>query len=226
MKPQLLHFGESRSPVIVVDDFCGAIASVVDIAAGLSPFPPAGTYYPGLRRIIVDGDEAASRYVFDMMQMCAQFVGGAYDVDRFDLIEASFSMVTAQPATLQPAQRAPHFDSTNQMHFAVLHFLSQTPATGTAFYRQRTTGIERVNDGNIARFVDTAARESEHMVGYTNGSNAHFEQIGMVESIADRLVIYQGSLLHSGIIPGDMNYSDDPREGRLTANIFITGHQD
>ena len=37
-------------------------------------------------------------------------------------------------------------------------------------------------------------------------------------------IIYQGSLLHSGIIPPDMNFSADPREGRLTANIFVRGH--
>ena len=40
----------------------------------------------------------------------------------------------------------------------------------------------------------------------------------------DRLVIYQGSLLHSGIIPPGMSFSADPREGRLTANIFVRGH--
>ena len=40
----------------------------------------------------------------------------------------------------------------------------------------------------------------------------------------DRLIIYQGSLLHSGIIPAGMNFSPDPREGRLTANFFVRGH--
>ena len=43
----------------------------------------------------------------------------------------------------------------------------------------------------------------------------------MVEAKADRVVIYQGSLLHSGIIPPDMPLSDDPRVGRLTANLFV-----
>jgi hypothetical protein len=31
-------------------------------------------------------------------------------------------------------------------------------------------------------------------------------------------------LLHSGIIPADMSFSTDPREGRLTANLFVRGH--
>jgi hypothetical protein len=60
--------------------------------------------------------------------------------------------------------------------------------------------------------------------GYILGSNPHYEQIGAVEAVPDRLIIYQGSLLHSGIIPPGMNRSANPHEGRLTANIFVRGH--
>jgi hypothetical protein len=35
--------------------------------------------------------------------------------------------------------------------------------------------------------------------------------------------MYHGSLLHSGVIPEGMNFSPDPRQGRLTANLFIIG---
>jgi hypothetical protein len=38
------------------------------------------------------------------------------------------------------------------------------------------------------------------------------------------LIIYQGSLLHSGIIPPGMPFSSDPEVGRLTANLFVRGH--
>jgi len=41
--------------------------------------------------------------------------------------------------------------------------------------------------------------------------------------VADRLVVYPGSLPHSGMIPADMAFSDDPRTGRLTANFFVIG---
>ena len=59
--------------------------------------------------------------------------------------------------------------------------------------------------------------------GYIAGSNQFFEQIGAVEAVPDRLIIYQGSLLHSGIVPQDMPLTGDPRQGRLTANIFVRG---
>ena len=63
------------------------------------------------------------------------------DVEGFDWIEGSFSMVTAPPASLSPAQRAPHFDAVDPGYLAVLHYLSDTSGSGTAFYRQRSTGI-------------------------------------------------------------------------------------
>ena len=99
--------------------------------------------------------------------------------------------------------------------------------TGTAFYRQRSTRIERVTEVNVSTFVRTADAEAAMLPagsGYINGSNDFFEQIGAVEAVPDRLIIYQGSLLHSGIIPADMNLSPDPRIGRLTANFFLRGH--
>ena len=37
------------------------------------------------------------------------------------------------------------------------------------------------------------------------------------------MVIYRTNLLHSGIIPDDMTFSADPRQGRLTANLFVRG---
>jgi hypothetical protein len=101
------------------------------------------------------------------------------------------------------------------------------PGSGTAFYRQRTTGIERVTEQNIAMFV-RAAEAIQPLLptdsGYITGSSEHYDQIGAVEAVPDRMIIYQGSLLHSGIIPPGMPLSPNPRVGRLTANIFVKGH--
>lgn len=224
MKPELRRFGTSQSPVVVIDGFSGDAQAIVDIAAALAPFPSgAGTYYPGLRRILSEADGGAWAYVQHTLEAAAPFLGGAFDFDRFDLLEASFSIVTTPPETLAPAQRAPHFDSADPGYVAILHYLAETP--GTAFYRQRSTGIEAITDANRDAFIDAARRESPSLSGYTNGSNGHFEQIGLVEGHADRLVLYQGRLLHSGLIPDGMVFSADPRRGRLTANLFIQGQR-
>ena len=227
MKPELRRVGNCQAPVVVIDDFSGDAEGLVAIAQALAPYDDAGNYYPGLRRIITEADEAANLYVERTCEAAAQFVAGAFDVDGFDLVEASFSMVTADPAELRPAQRAPHFDSTDQKYFALLHYLRVPEGTGTAFYRQRSTRIERVTEVNVSTFVRTADGEAAMLPagsGYINDSNDFFEQIDAVEAIPDRLIIYQGSLLHSGIIPADMNLSPDPRIGRLTANFFLRGH--
>lgn len=228
MKPELKRVGKIGAPVVVIDDFSGGVGAIVDIAAALAPFPfHHANYYPGLRRILAPADSAAYAYVERMCTDIAQFVAGAFDVDGFSLLEASFSMITLDPAELGAPQRAPHFDTTDPKYYAVLHYLNVAPGTGTAFYRQRTTGIERVTEHNADLFVHVAKTEMAELPpdsGYILGSNVHYEQIGEVEAVPDRLIIYQGSLLHSGIIPPDMNRSSNPREGRLTANIFVRGH--
>ena len=224
MTPQLHRVGVSRSPVVVVDDFTGDIGPLLALAAAMAPFPrKTDNVYPGVRRVVTEADGDAHDRMEQMLRDAAPFIGGAFDLEGFDLVEASFSMVTAAPATLAPEQRAPHFDSTDPKHIAMMLYLSATPRTGTAFYRQRTTGIETVDEGNFAAFV-AAARSQNAAPGYINGSNTHYEQIGSVEGRPDRLVLYRGQLLHSGIIPPDMDFSPDPRRGRLTVNIFLQGH--
>ena len=228
MKPELRRFGDEQAPIVVVDEFSGRLDDILEIAERLSPYPaPQGNYYPGLRRFIEPSDEAASAYVAQTCEDAAPFIGGAFGVDDFTLTEASFSMVTTPPSKLSRPQRAPHFDSPDPKHYALLHYLRVPEGSGTAFYRQRSTGIERVTEANIAHFVTTAEREAARLEpdsGYIFGSDRFFEQIGAVEAVADRLIVYQGGLLHSGIIPPAMNFSTDPREGRLTANLFVRGN--
>lgn len=222
MTPRLLRVGHSESPVVIVDDVVGDTAGIIDMAATLAPFPVVpGSYYPGVRRVLTAADGAAHGYATALLQAVAPFIGGAFDIDGFDWIEGSFSMVTTPPAALSPRQRAPHFDAADPGYIAVLHYLADMPGSGTAFYRQRATGIERVDASNRDAFVTAAQRDSDLLAGYTNASNAAFEQIGVVEAKRDRVVIYQGCLLHSGIIPPDLPLSADPRIGRLTTNLFV-----
>jgi hypothetical protein len=222
MTPELRRIGTHASPVVVIDGFSGEPDAIVEIAAALSPFPKAGNPYgSGLRRLIDARDRPAWDYVVRTLRALAPYLGGGFDADSFALIEASFSIVTARPETLGPAQRAQHFDSTDPDDLAVLHYWGGVEGSGTAFYKQRSTGIERIEPGNLDAFIAVAGRESPELAGYICGSNRFFDQIAEVEAAPDRLVIYQGSLLHSGVIPTDMTFSADPREGRLTANVFV-----
>ena len=228
MKPELRHIGESQSPVVVIDEFSGDAERIAKLADELAPFPPeTDSYYPGVRGMIDEGKPEAFAYIQRTCADAAQYIAGAFDVDGFELIRASFSMVTTNPAELSLRQRAPHFDSTDPKYYALLHYLRVPAGSGTAFYRQRSTGIERVTDLNVSTFVPVAQVEAAKLPadsGYITGSDPFFEQIGAIEAIPDRLIIYQGNLLHSGIIPPHMNFSPDPRQGRLTANLFVRAH--
>lgn len=192
-------------------------------AVKMAPFSRAqGNAYPGLRRVFTNEDRHAMDMVDQLVAIAAPFIGGAFDVDRLDLLEASFSMVTTPPQDLSPKQRAPHFDEVNPNLFALILYLSDTPNTGTAFYRHRATGIEEVTATNLDHFVSIVRHEQEKAPAhFVNESNQNYEQIGFVEARPDRMTIYRGALLHSGIIPDDMCFSEDPTKGRLTLNLFI-----
>ena len=226
MKPELRHIGNTQTPVLVIDEFSGALEHILKIADALAPYPRHTNYYPGLRRIFTAADTAANAYVEGTCERAAPFIADAFDMDAFDLVEASFSMVTLKPTELTPPQRAPHFDTTNQKDLALLHYLRVPPNAGTAFYRQRSTGIERVTEINVSVFDPVAQVQNAQLpadAGYFDGSDEFWEQIGAIEGVPDRMVIFQGSLLHSGLIPPDMPLTADPRQGRLTANIFVRG---
>lgn len=226
MRPALHRIGNEQAPVVVIDGFSGRLDEILNLADALAPYPEiAGSYYPGVRRVITAADRA-NDYVEKSCGEAGQFIAGAFDIDKFKLLEASFSIVTTDPADLSSPQRAPHFDSPDPKHFAMLHYLRVPTGSGTAFYRQRATGIERVTERNIAQFVTAAECDAAQLKagsGYINSSDRFFEQIAAFEAIPDRLLIYQGGLLHSGIIPAGMNFSADPQRGRLTANFFLLG---
>jgi hypothetical protein len=227
VKPEVRRFGNTQTPVVVIDDFSGSLERILEIAEALAPYPRHTNYYPGLRRIFTAADTAANAYVEETCEHVAPFIADAFDIHAFDLVEASFSMVTLKPSELTAPQRAPHFDTTDQRDLALLHYLRAPPNTGTAFYRQRATGIERVTEYNVSVVVPVAEVQNAQLPadsGYFHGSDEFFEQIGAVEAVPDRMIIFQGSLFHSGMIPPDMPLTGDPRQGRLTANIFVRGH--
>jgi hypothetical protein len=220
MTPRLDRFGVEQTPVMTLDGAGPPVAEIVKLAAALGSFPAAGNHYPGLRRMLTEGDGAAFDYVVGVLEAAAPYIAGAFDLDRFELIEAGFSLVTTRPEALSPVQRAPHFDTVEPDVFAILHYLSETD--GTAFFRHRATGVEVVSSKNLDRFV-AAARRTPAPAGYVHASNAHYERTGMVEGRAGRLVAYPGGVLHSGLIPIDFEPSVDPARGRLTCNMFIRG---
>lgn len=122
-------------------------------------------------------------------------------------------------------QRAPHYDSFDPKDFAVLHYLHPGNMGGTAFYRHRGSGYETLDAVRAETFQaaldDDLARFGPLGPAYVHETTPAWEKIGEIPWRFNRLLIYQGTLFHSGIIPDDFAFSPDPRRGRLTGNIFL-----
>ncbi len=225
MKVDVHEVGRSKSKVIVVDDFLTHAQAAVDAAAALPVFPLEDrTAYPGRRHQIGPGDKASS-CVVDILKTAGPLIQSHYDANNFRVFEASFSLVTTPPEAMSPRQRIPHYDLDDPNYLAILLHLHRVADTGTAFYRHVASDLEQVGRDTAPalrkRVQAELAEYDPDPVSSGGHANAHYEKIFQVKGYFNRLVIYQGCLLHSGYLSPDFNYSSDPRTGRLTANVFI-----
>jgi hypothetical protein len=225
MEVQVQEIGRSKSKVVVIDDVLSHAQAAVDMAAALPAFPPESrTAYPG-RRYQIGPQDQASLCVREILTVAGPVIQSQYDADNYRVFEASFSLVTTPPRDRSPRQSIPHFDSEDPNYLAILLHLHGVPDTGTAFYRHIASDLEQVSPDSAPRYRALAqaelAAQAVDPAGREGRAYANYEEIFRVEGRFNRLAIYQGSLIHSGYLAPGFNYSDDPRTGRLTANIFI-----
>jgi hypothetical protein len=136
----------------------------------------------------------------------------------------AFSLMTMKPQELGPLQLTPHFDASTPYHTAVLLYLCDHTHGGTAFYRHNSTGLERISATNREHYLDIYYQELNHQrpqQQYYADSTELFTKIGMVQARFNRLVIYQGSILHAPYINADISIDSNPATGRLTLNSFF-----
>ena len=219
----LARVGSEREPVLTVEQVLQEPDTLVDYAARETSFSPAwgpSGGYPGIRA------PAPLNYVGKLVRALDPLLRRAFELGPVKLAraECNFSIVTLPPGQLAPLQRVPHVDTTDPLQFAILHYLCGEDKGGTAFYRHRTTGFERLTPERLAEFEAIRDRELGELAdepAYISASQRHYEQTAAVAAKFDRAIVYRSSLLHSGQIPRDADLSDDPRTGRLTANIFL-----
>jgi hypothetical protein len=58
-----------------------------------------------------------------------------------------------------------------------------------------------------------------------NDGNRYFRKVGGIDAKWNRLIFYDGDILHSGDIPAPERLSADPLTGRLTLNGFFTSRR-
>lgn len=213
--------GREGEPLVIIDGFSGMAAELLE-AGYRATYQQAGASYPGIRSW---ADPSYLDRRRDLMMQIMQRVFGFTLGVRLDA--STFSLVTLGEAELHPLQRIPHYDHAGGEVIAVMHYLLGPETGGTAFYRHRRTGFETVTSSREeAYYAALAEDERQHGMPparFCHGNTDWFELIDEVAAVPDRLVLYRGRQLHSGVIPDPSVLSPDPRKGRLTINMFLIG---
>jgi hypothetical protein len=215
------RLGREGEPLVIIDNFTGQPERLR--AMGLAgQYHPAGVDYPGIRALADPSYLDLRREL--MMQVMARVFGLARGIS---CEIAAFSLVTLAPEQLTLRQRIPHHDHSDAGRVAIMHYLDGPASGGTAFFRHRRTGFEAITPAREAAFAAALAEDEREFgpppPGYPLGDSAAYEQIGAVEARPDRMALYRGRQLHSGIIPDPTALSADPAKGRLTVNMFLYG---
>lgn len=217
----LHRFGHEREPVVQIDGFSGDVGGLLD-AGRYADYASAGAFYPGLRA------PANPAYLDRRRDIVAEVMRRVFGFrERMQVEAASYSLVTLREDALSPLQCVPHFDDTGPGVVAVMHYLLGPESGGTAFYRHRRTGFEAITPDRKARY-DAGFTQDEREFGpplrrYYYGDSDRYELIGEIAAAPDRLILYRGRLLHSGVIPDSSALSEHPAAGRLTINMFLQG---
>lgn len=216
------RLGREGEPLVIIDNFTGQPERLR--AMGLAAqYHPAGVDYPGIRALADPSYLDLRREL--MMQVMARVFGLARGIS---CEIAAFSLVTLAPEQLTLRQRIPHHDHSDAGRVAIMHYLDGPASGGTAFFRHRRTGFEAITPAREAAFAAALAEDEREFgpppPGYPLGDSDSYEQIGAVEARPDRMALYRGRQLHSGIIPDPAALSADPAKGRLTVNMFLYGH--
>jgi hypothetical protein len=182
--------------------------------------------YPGTYRMLPVAVETALEDFFNAhMRRC-------FDARRLRKMHCRLSMVTLPPPSLRPFQWLPHsdrfgLDANESIQATVLYLFRDAGLGGTSFYAPSRPREE------IARLFEDSARLTNDAFtqrygiapGYISPSNAYFERVGGVDARFNRLVFYDGSMLHSGDVRSPERLSADPALGRLTFNGFFVSRR-
>ena len=215
------RMGREGEPLVVIDGFSG-MADELLAAGRAATYQPAGASYPGIR------SWADPSYLDRQRPLMLQIMREVFGFARGVRLDAStFSLVTLAEEQLAPLQRIPHYDHASGEVVAIMHYLLGPESGGTAFYRHRRTGYETITppreDAYNAALALDARTHGTPPPRYHHGDSDWFELIDEVEAQADRLVLYRGRQLHSGVILDPAALSADPQIGRLTINMFLVG---
>jgi hypothetical protein len=218
-RSQVKEIGNEGTKIIQIADFFSHPEAVRENATKRE-YAQINPHYPGIRAEVEP--DHLSTLCACVSEMAANYLGKE---KRDWQGEAWFSIVTHSAAQLTPIQRLPHFDGFDRDQLAVMIYLNQTEHGGTAFYRNRSTGFEHVTQERYPQYkahLEGGVRQTGlPPAAYIRDGAPLFEKIHESDATFNSLIIYPGTILHSGVIRNDVPLSPDPSKGRLTINGFF-----
>jgi hypothetical protein len=219
-----LRIGDEATPLLIIDDLVTDPEWLIATAEqGCAFQADPANFYPGIRKPAPQlYQQALKTALLPLLQNVFQQPQAA----TLQLMLSAYSLSTTPPAQLRPIQMLPHIDATSTQQLAMVHYLCGPEHGGTAFYRHRQTGFERITAARLAGYstllkAEAQAAQLHQHPGYIHGDTELFSQIFAIEAKPNRAIIYPGNLLHSGEIRPENGLSAEPRQGRLTISSFL-----
>ena len=158
-----------------------------------------------------------------------QHIRRLFDARRIVQMHSRLALVTLAPQSLRPWQTLCHCDSVgieprHSIQASVLYLFRDAGMGGTSFYEATRPAREIAMLFHDANTLSPEMFEQKNALGrgYMLTSNRYFRQIASVPAKWNRLIFYDGAVLHSGDIIAPEKLSADPLAGRLTLNGFFT----
>ena len=218
---EYLNIGADQQELVKVDSYIQGAEALRQDAITQNNFAVADSYYPGVRMAISDA------YIVELVRNFQAVIGDFFKLDIRTIKSAAsrYSIVTCQPEDLKPMQRIPHFDAPSKESLAVIHYLCDAPDSGTAFYHHGETGYDYIDKGRLGKYEQSIVKRFQDPMrqpsGYICGGTEDYSEIASFGAAYNRLLMYRGSSLHSGIIRPNYNFDPSPETGRLTITSFI-----
>lgn len=215
-KMTIAKLGNDKTPLIIIDDFLSDPEVLIDAAVRGPGFKDVRiSYYPGKKGLMLESHIQA--IVQNVLPMYIKHYN-VPDNMTLQLGSCFYGLATQHPDELNPQQCYPHIDCAGDFYFVAIIYLNEGDFGGTSFYRHVPTGVERVLPDEVdACFEGTDKVKGE--AGYYAG-DGDYKIIGTADYKRNRLALYPSNLIHGPAIKNPSLLSDDPRKGRLTANII------
>lgn len=221
LQVECIRIGQEQEPLVKVDSFLRGVDELKRYAVEVNDFAIADSYYPGIRMAI------PALYTAAVAKHLSNYIEGFFGLNLKKVQKAisRYSIVTFPPEKLNILQRIPHFDAPSRNSLAMVHYLCDAPDSGTSFYRHRELGYEYVDSIRHKKYTCHIRQQflspEIYPCGYIAGDTPEFEKIMSVQAVYNRLIMYPGSSLHSGIIRPGYTCDPNPATGRLTITTFI-----